>query len=335
MTVKYLLTRIGLFFLIIWIAASVNFLLPKISQQDPIALKLQKEMQGGGSAQVGIKKMAEIYNKKFGLDQPLYKQYFRYLVDTFQFKLNYSILRYPTPVSRIIKESLPWTIGLGVTTTIIAFVIGSMLGAVMAWGKAPRYLKTLLPFLFTFSAIPYFLLGLIFIYIFAFKLPWFPFQGGYEGGLFPGWNWTFALSILKHSVLPAISIIIVSIGWWALGMRAMMITMQGEDYMIQAEAKGLEPTRIFIRYSIRNAILPQTTAFALSLGHFLSGLILVEVIFGYPGLGNTLLNAIKAFDYFLIQGIVFSIIVSIGVSMLIIDILYPFIDPRINYEQKG
>ena len=335
MTVKYLLTRIGLFFLIIWIAASVNFLLPKISQQDPIALKLQKEMQGGGSAQVGIKKMAEIYNKKFGLDQPLYKQYFRYLVDTFQFKFNYSILRYPTPVSRIITESLPWTIGLGVTTTIISFVIGSMLGAVMAWGKAPRYLKTLLPFLFTFSAIPYFLLGLIFIYIFAFKLPWFPFQGGYEGGLFPGWNWTFALSILKHSVLPAISIIIVSIGWWALGMRAMMITMQGEDYMIQAEAKGLEPTRIFIRYSIRNAILPQTTAFALSLGHFLSGLILVEVIFGYPGLGNTLLNAIKAFDYFLIQGIVFSIIVSIGVSMLIIDILYPFIDPRINYEQKG
>ena len=204
-------------------------------------LKLQKEMQGGGSAQVGIKKMAEIYNKKFGLDQPLYKQYFRYLVDTFQFKFNYSILRYPTPVSRIITESLPWTIGLGVTTTIISFVIGSMLGAVMAWGKAPRYLKTLLPFLFTFSAIPYFLLGLIFIYIFAFKLPWFPFQGGYEGGLFPGWNWTFALSILKHSVLPAISIIIVSIGWWALGMRAMMITMQGEDYMIQAEAKGLEP----------------------------------------------------------------------------------------------
>jgi peptide/nickel transport system permease protein len=335
MTVRYLITRIGLFILILWIAATVNFLLPKISQQDPIALKLQKEMQGGGSAQVGIKKMAEIYNAKFGLDQPLYKQYFRYLADTFRFRFNYSILRYPTTVSQIIVEAIPWTIGVGLTCTIISFVLGSMLGALMAWGRAPSYLKMLLPFLFTFSAIPYFLLGLIFIYIFAFKLMWFPFAGGYEGGLFPGWNWVFVLSILKHSVLPAMSIVIVSIGWWALGMRAMMITMQGEDYMIQAEAKGLDPTRIFIRYSIRNAILPQTTAFALSLGHFLSGLVLVEVIFGYPGLGNTLLSAIKAFDYFLIQGIVFTIIVSIGVSMLFIDLLYPFIDPRINYEEQG
>ena len=278
--------------------------------------------------------MAEIYNAKFGLDQPIYKQYFRYLWDTARFKFNYSILRYPTPVSRIIMDALPWTIGLGVTTTVIAFVIGSGLGAVMAWGRAPTYVKTLLPFLFTFSAIPYFLLGLVFIYLFAFRIPWFPFSGGYEGGLFPGWSWTFAFSIIKHSILPAISILIVSIGWWALGMRAMMITMQGEDYMIQAEAKGLNPRRIFVRYSIRNAILPQTTAFALSLGHFLSGLVLVEVIFGYPGLGITLLNAIKAFDYFLIQGLVFTIIVSIGISMLAIDLLYPLIDPRINYENK-
>jgi peptide/nickel transport system permease protein len=138
---------------------------------------------------------------------------------------------------------------------------------------------------------------------------------------------------LRHAILPATSIVLVAIGGWALGMRAMMVTTQGEDYTIFADAKGLRPFTIFLRYSVRNALLPQATALALVLGHIASGAVLVEVIFGYPGIGTVLYNAIRQSDYFLIQGIVFGVIVSLGFATFILDLIYPLLDPRIAYKR--
>jgi len=176
-------------------------------------------------------------------------------------------------------------------------------------------------------------LGLVLIYLFAFQRRWFPLFGGYSPGTFPSFSLNFALDVLKHSILPALSILLASLGFWALGMRGMMVTVEGEDYMTLGEAAGLKDRTLFFTYGLRNALLPQTTALGLSLGQILSGALLVEVIFSYPGIGSVLYNAIRQFDYFLIQGIVFTIVLAVTFATLILDLIYPLLDPRITYQR--
>ena len=177
-------------------------------------------------------------------------------------------------------------------------------------------------------------MGIVLLYVFAFRIPIFPLLGGYSTERIPELSWSFAVDIMYHSILPALSIVLAQVGFWAMGMRSMMVTIQGEDYMLQAEAKGLQNPRIFYRYAMRNAILPQITGLALSLGTIISGAILVEVVFSYPGVGSVLLQAVRGFDWFVIQGIVFLVIVSVAFTMLVIDLVYPFLDPRITYRSE-
>jgi len=329
----YVIRRLALVLAVVWLAASVNFFVPRIGGRDPIIEKLLQEAQfRSGHLDSGYREMAAEYGKKFGLDQPLYKQYVRYLTDTVQFKFGASISQYPVTVNELLANTVPWTVGLLGVATIVSFGLGTFLGALVSWGRTPIYLKALIPAFFTLSAIPYYLLGLVLLYFFAFKASWFPIFGGYEAGTLPSYSLDFILNVLRHATLPALSIVLVGIGFWALGMRAMMVTMQGEDYMVQAEAKGLNERRIFWRYAIRNAILPQSTSLALSLGHIVSGAVLVEVIFGYPGVGSLLFLAIREFDYFVITGIVFMVIVAIALAMLLMDLIYPVLDPRIKYS---
>jgi peptide/nickel transport system permease protein len=184
------------------------------------------------------------------------------------------------------------------------------------------------PFL-AMSAVPFFLLGLILVYVVGFSMQLLPLYGGYTAGAIPQWSFSFAVDVIRHTILPAVAIILGSLGGWALGMRAMMVTTQGEDYVTFAEAKGLKDGTIFVHYGIRNAMLPQATALALTLGQFVSGAVLVEIVFGYPGIGTLLFQAITGSDYFLVQGIVFLVIVAIGLATLILDLVYPLLDPRI------
>lgn len=329
----YVLRRVLLFLVVTWLAATLNFFLPRLSGQDPVREKLLEQSIAGGYVHTGMDLMVAEYEAKFGLDRPLWRQYFTYLGDVARFDLGYSISNYPRSVVDIIAESIPWTIGLLVTTTLLAFVIGTLLGALLAWPHAPGFVRYLFPPLLTFSAIPYFLLGLLLLYLFAFRLPWFPLFGGYQSGTFPEWSLGFALDILRHSILPALSILLASLGFWALGMRGMMVTVDGEDYMTFAEASGLKNRTLFLGYAVRNALLPQTTSLGLALGHVLSGAILVEVVFSYPGIGTVLYHAIRQFDYFLLQGIVFTIIIGVTLATLILDLVYPLLDPRISYQQ--
>ena len=286
-----------------------------------------------GNVQTGIDEMVEEYQKEFGLDQPLWRQYLTYLGNVVQLDFGYSIANYPRTVVSILSYALPWTIGLLLTTTILGFVIGTLAGALLAWHRSPGVIQYLFPPLLTLSAIPFFLLGLVLIYLFAFRLHWFPLFGGYTPGTFPTLNLTFALDVLKHSILPALSILLASLGFWALGMRGMMVTVEGEDYMTFAEATGLKDRTLFFTFALRNALLPQTTALGLSLGQLLSGALLVEVIFSYPGIGSVLYNAIRQFDFFLIQGIVFTIVLAVTFATLILDLIYPLLDPRITYQR--
>jgi peptide/nickel transport system permease protein len=186
----------------------------------------------------------------------------------------------------------------------------------------------------TLSSIPFYLLGLILLYIFAFSLKWFPLSGGHDVGAIPSLSWSFISDVLEHSLLPAMTIVLASLGSWAIGMRGMMISGLGEDYITFAEAKGLQGSEIFFRYALRNALLPQTTALALSLGYIVSGAVLVEVVFGYPGVGTLLYQAIQRFDYFVIYGVVIMLILAIGLATLVIDLLYPLLDPRITYQGR-
>jgi len=329
----FVLKRVAMFLVLVWVAATLNFIGPRLTNKDPIKTRLLKQAAVGGYVQQGMDEMAKEYERKFGLDKPLWTQYTTYLSDMSRLNFGPSIANYPRSVNEIMAEALPWTIVLLGMTTMISFLLGSFLGAILAWPRSPRVLQYLLPPLLTLSAIPYYLLGLVLLYLLAFRAGLFPAFGGYSPGLLPAMSAAFLLDAARHAILPALSIILAAIGFWALGMRAMMVTMQGEDSMIFAEAKGLKQRTLFMRYAVRNALLPQATALALALGETLSGAVLVEVVFGYPGIGTVLYSAIRDFDYYLIQGIVFTIVVSIGLATLAIDMLYPLLDPRINYRK--
>ena len=333
MRLNYVFKRFGIFVLIVWLASSVNFFLPRLGGQDPMRAHLLEQAMLGGYVQAGLEEMVQEYNVKFGLDKPLWQQYLNYLSDVSRLDFNYSVSNYPRTVASMLADALPWTIGLLLTTTVLAFSIGTLLGAILGWPGSPRWLRFALPPLMALNAVPFFLLGLILIYLVTTRFPFFPLFGGYSPGTLLSATLDSVLDVLRHAILPATSIVLVSIGGWALGMRAMMVTMQGEDYTIFADAKGLRPFTIFLRYSVRNALLPQATALALVLGHIASGAVLVEVIFGYPGIGTVLFNAIRQSDYFLIQGIVFGVIVSLGLATFILDLIYPLLDPRITYRQ--
>jgi peptide/nickel transport system permease protein len=332
--IDYLIRRIFFFFIIVWLAATVNFFLPRLSGQDPIRDKLMFEAATGGAVQAGLEEIIKTYEEKFGLNRPLYVQYFNYLADIARLDFNYSIAHFPNRVIDMFMAALPWTLGLLGVSFLLSFLIGTLLGALFGWPRAPRAVQWLFPPLITFHAIPYYLLGLVLLYVLAFWVRWLPSGGGYTRGTIPTPTLEFALDVLRHAILPALSIILAQIGGWALGMRAMMVTTRGEDYMIFAEAKGLSERTLFFRYAVRNAILPQVTGLALVLGYLISGAVLVEVVFQYPGIGTLLWRAIRETDYFLVQGIVFFSIVTIALATLILDIIYPLLDPRITYERK-
>ena len=334
MHLDYLAKRFGIFLVIVWLAATLNFFLPRLSGQDPVRVKLLQQAQLGGYVQTGIEAMVKEYETRFGLDKPLWRQYLTYLHDVARLDFNYSIANYPRTVSEMIADAIPWTVGLLGTTTVLSFSLGTFLGALLTWPRAPKWMRWLMPPLWAFHAIPFFLFGLILMYLLAFQVQWLPMFGGYSAGAFPALTWEFTEDVIKHAILPALSIILVATGGWALAMRGMMVTTQGEDYVTFAEAKGLKSLTIFLRYCVRNAILPQTTALALALGQILSGAVLVEVIFGYPGIGTVLFLAIRENDHFLIQGIVFTVIVALGLATLLLDAVYPLLDPRISYRKK-
>ena len=230
----------------------------------------------------------------------------------------------------MIGNALPWSIGLLATATLIAFVTGSLLGARLAWPTAGRGIKVMVPMMMILTSIPFYLLAIILIYIFAVVLKWLPPAGGVPPTRIMRFDWATTQDVLRHAILPAGAIILGNIGFWALGMRSQMVNVLGEDYITFAEAKGLKPSRIFFWYGMRNALLAQITALALSLGSVVSGAVLVEVIFNYPGLGNLLYVAIRGQDYFVIQGVVLMLIVTLAVLLFIVDLIYPLLDPRIR-----
>jgi peptide/nickel transport system permease protein len=335
MSLGYITRRLLLFLLVIWVAMTLIFFLPKlVPGRDPVMERMTMLMASGGIQAEGIERMVKAYRAEFGLDQPLYVQYLRYLANMVRFDFNYSLAQYPAKVLDLIGLALPWTIGLLSVSVVLAFTLGSLAGGLLGWPKTPKVFVYLLSPFLLMSSVPFFLIGLMLIYVFAFKLKIFPIGGGSQFGQLPSLSLPYILDLVHHSILPAASIVVASLGGWALGMRGMMITTLGEDYVILAQARGLRARRIFFQYAMRNALLPQITSLALSMGTIVSGSLLVEAIFRYPGIGSLLFTAIAGFDYFTIYGVVFFIILAIALATLIIDLLYPLLDPRIRYQKQ-
>jgi len=291
-------------------------------------------------ANVGVnfnsKALVDEYNRRFGLDKPVLEQYFAYLRQVSQGDLGYSIASFPTTVGDLIKQALPWTLGLLILTTFISWILGSVIGGVVGWigGRSPP-LQALVPIALVLYTIPYYILAIILLFLLAFLWPIFPITGAYSAGSHIELTPQFVGDVLHHAALPALSIVLVSLGWWFLSMRSLIVTVKGEDYITWAEAKGLPTRRIFWAYAFRNALLPQVTGLALSLGQIVGGALITETIFGYPGVGYLIFSSIKTLDYPVIQGSILLIVVSVATVNLVIDLVYPLIDPRIRFGTAG
>jgi len=332
-SLNYLVRRLLVFALTVWVAATLIFIIPRLAPGDPIGAMIARMSRQEGFVE-NADLIIEAWRKRFGLDDPLHVQYFRFLGNTLRMDLGYSLANFPSKVTDLVARRLPWTIGLVGIATAIFFTVGNLCGALLAWYKTPKLLRVLIPISMSFTSVPPALFSLLLVYIFGFLIPIFPQVNAYGRGMVPEFTLEFIGSVLYHGFLPAMSIVLVTFGYWALGMRGMMVTIEGEDYMILAQAKGLKPFYVLYRYMIRNAILPQMTALAVSIGTLVSGSVLVEIMFTYNGMGSLIYDGIANQDFGLIQGTSFILIVTSALAVLIIDLTYPLIDPRISLEGR-
>ncbi len=326
---SYLVRRVFFALLVVWAASSLIFFLPRLIHQNA----LEERFSDDGARVSDTRRAANVqFQERFGFNRPLWSQYASHLWRLARFDLGYSMSYYPVTVKEILKESAAWTIGLVAFTTVVAFGAGTVMGGLLAWPASPRWLKlSFLPFV-TLSAMPYYLIALMLVFIVAFRLGWFPIAGGNSLGTLPEPSLKFAADVVLHGFLPAMSIILAATGAWALQARGMLVTVMGDDFITLAESKGLRRRRLFLRYALRNALLPQVTGLAVSLSTIVSGVVLVEVIFRYPGIGETLYWAIRRGDYFVISGLVYVVIITLAIALLLIDLAYPRIDPRIRRQ---
>jgi peptide/nickel transport system permease protein len=325
--VRYVLRKLGFYLIAAWVALTVDFLLPRLIPGNPVEILMAK-MQQAGPIPAGEE---QVLTKLLGLGSgSLLQKYWQYLDGLAHLRLGLSVSDFPTPVSTELSSSIYWTLVLVGTATVISFMLGIALGALAGWKRGTR-LDSLVPATTLLTAMPYFWLALILLYVFATNV-WhiFPVGSGYNTNseITVGPNLPFIASAVQHAILPALTIVISSVGGWLLGMRNMMVSTLSDDYVVAAEAKGLKPTRVMIGYAARNAVLPSLSGFAISLGFVVSGAIAMEYVFSYPGLGYRLVEAVQNEDYPLLQAIFLVITFAVLGANLVVDLLHGFIDPR-------
>ena len=318
----FITRRLSFYVVAAWVAITVNFAIPRVMPGNAVDAMLAKYPTLDANSLHALQ--AEFGTHTHG---SLISQYFSYLGDLAHGNLGLSVNQYPAKVTTIIGQTLPWTLILVGTATIISFLLGTLLGILTAWRRGGWLDRTLPAFTFL-QATPYFFLALVVIQLFAVSWGLFPFGQGYDLGQSPGWNWAFISSAAYHSFLPALTIVLTSMAGWMLQMRNVMITTIAEDYVLVAQAKGLPPRRVMFTYAARNAILPNIAGFALSLGFVVAGALVMEIVFSYPGIGLTLYNAVTSDDFPLLQGIFLVISFAVLGACLVADIVYFFADPR-------
>jgi peptide/nickel transport system permease protein len=323
---NYYVRKAAFYLAALWAAVTLNFVIPRMLPGNPVDILMAKLQQRGGSVDPAARQAYETLLGTGG-GGSVFSEYVAYLGNLLRGDLGVSVSAFPAKVTDVIADSLPWTVVLVGLATLLSFLLGVGLGALVGW-KRGTWLDALVPATTVLSAVPYFWLALILVALLSTGLGWFPLNGGYDVVLDPGWSGEFIGSAVYHGILPALTIVISSIGGWLLGMRNMMVSAMSEDYVLTARAKGLRDSRIMIRYAARNAVLPSVAGFAISLGFVVSGSIVTELVFSYPGIGSKLLQAVQNNDYALMQGIFLVITIAVLGANLVVDLLYGLIDAR-------
>lgn len=325
---RAVLTRVALFGLTLWAAVTLNFLLPRLMPGSPLDAALARLAASG--QQVTNAQMRAIEAQLGSPNGSLLSQYGQYLSDIVHLRFGTSFTDPTQSVASAIGKALPWTLVLVGVTTVIAFAVGTLLGVYAGWRRGRRADTAVTTTATFFGAFPPFWLGLLLLYVLAYRLNWFPIMGGYSQGLTPNLSWSFLANAAFHSVLPALTLGVTSLSGWVFGMRNNMINTLGEDYVVFAEANGLRQRTVALGYAARNALLPNVTAFGLSLGAVVGGSVLVEGVFSYPGVGHLLFQSVTNHDYPLMQALFLVITVSMLATIFVVDLLYVRLDPRVR-----
>jgi peptide/nickel transport system permease protein len=320
--VRHLARRLLFYVVAAWAALTVDFALPRLAPGNAVTVMMSKYPSLQPSAAHALDVLLGV-----GHTGSIPRQYVAYLHQVVTGNFGIDLEQYPVPVIDIVRDALPWTLILVGSATVISWLLGTALGIAAAWRRGGR-LDRILPALGFLQAVPYFFLALVAVWLLALKLHVFPAGQGFSNGLVIGWNWPFVSSAVYHSILPALTIVVTSVAGWMLQMRNVMIATLDEDYVVAAQARGLADRRVLYAYAARNAVLPSLSGFALALGFVVSGTLVMEIVFDYPGVGTQLYDAVTSDDYPLAQAIFLIISLAVLLASAAADVLYAVVDPR-------
>lgn len=329
---RYLVSKTAWYLGALLVAVVLNFLLPRLIPGNPVDVIVSQLGRGGLSSEAQ-QAIYQQFMQQFGLDRPLWEQFWIFVTHALQGNLGLSFSFYPTPVSDLVGQSLPFTLVLQIPAILIGWIVGNLLGAVAAY-KGGSWDKSVFTTSLVFNSMPYYCLSIILLYGLAVVLGWFPPGGAYSLGNSPEWSWAFFSDALQYWWLPFLSLLLINIGGQAVGMRSMAIYELGSDYVNYSRSLGIGDRKM-TGYIFRNAMLPQITGLALSIGTMVGGALITELVFNYPGMGTLLFNAISANDYPIVQAVTLIITVAVLIANYLVEVLYGFIDPRIRAAKSG
>ncbi|HKJ86029.1 MAG TPA: ABC transporter permease [Spirochaetia bacterium] len=328
----FTLKRAGQLLAVIFFGISAAFFITHLSPIDPVDQAVRRVTSRSNFSPAAVESMRAALTELYGTDQPLGTQFVSFWSRLFRGDLGPSLIAFPTPAMDLVSRALPWTVGLLLTAVIFTWLVGNILGGLAGYYQNNRFLKAFGVVAMGLQPIPYYIVAFILLIIFGFLWPVLPISGGYAMNVTPGWNIAYILSVLRHAILPAMSLVLVGMGLWFLGMRALVSNVVTEDYVRYAEVGGVNSRKIVGMYVIRNAIIPQLTALAMVLGGIFSGTVITEQVFSYPGLGSLLIDAVNGGDYSLVLAVTSVAITAVAGAIFIVDLLYPILDPRIRVE---
>ena len=326
----YLLRRLGQFVLVVFIGINISFVITHATPIDPVEQTISASTAFGSTSPEATAMMRQSLRELYGVQGGLWQQYAVFWKRVAVLDFGPSLSAFPTPVSVLIWRALPWTVGLLLVSTSITWVLGNLLGGLAGYLRDSRTLRWTGVLVMGFHPIPYYIVAFMLLIVFGYLWPVLPITGGSQMNMARGFNLDFVLSVIKHSVLPVLSLVMVGLGGWFMGMRSLVSNIVNEDYVVYAELGGVAPRRILQSYVMRNALVPQVTGLAMSLGGIFNGAIITEQVFGYPGIGSLLVDAVHAGDYSLVLGLSTVSIVAVAGAVLLIDMLYPILDPRVK-----
>jgi peptide/nickel transport system permease protein len=330
---RYLIPRLLQFLTIIFVGITVTFIIPRLSPADPVEAQISMMMARGGALDPqSIASMRAALTDMYGLSGSPVQQYFAFWGRLLRGDLGPSLANFPNPVSGMIGQAMPYTLSLLIPAVLISWIFGNLFGALSSYYPKNKALNVIEVVGQAVRPIPYYIVAIVLLVVFAFFIPILPFSGAYPMGTRPSWTFAFALIYLRHSILPAATLVLVGFGGWFIGMKSLTSNIISEDYVVYAETTGMKESKILSQYIMRNALLPQLTGLAMSLGAVFSGALIMEIVFGFPGLGMLTMAAVLRNDYSMIMGIAIYSIIGVAVAVFLMDLIYPLFDPRVRYQ---